>query len=531
MFFYVVKTTFSQNENGQLYHNFSSHNFLKYNQFLLNPTFSAIDNNNTSISFLARNRFSAFADSPTLYLASYSGRVNRKVHLGLSIFQKNIGIFKSIGLISNYAYTLQVTEKSKLTFGFNFVYSNGSIDKSKIITAEEDSYINTIQDKSIISFQPAINMSFGKFDIGLFLENSIDYDITNNKTITSFSEKTISSHIMFTQPFNNTSGLLDGGKVKFFTFLKKSGKNGFRHSGNFIVDLPKVGWLQTTYSSFFGMSFGVGVNISKKLSIGFVYEKDENNLANTTEIGLTYSIGKRKKSKEIYVNNQKKNKDNLLSSDYKEEQDSINGVQNNKVSKNKKEQIELDNRREENSQITKRVAEGFYVVTNFFINEKDAQLFVKSLEEKNFKSSYFKHPITGSYYVYLKKFKSEKPAKLAVSSKLNNTYEDLLTIIEISGNDKNIDDKKIIKINELKSHGYISPGYYVIANVFSIKENADRFIKNVKSITSKYFFYPENNYYYVYLARVATKEEATQLLKSNLKGAYLNEKWIIQVVE
>ena len=62
-----------------------------------------------------------------------------------------------------------------LTFGFNFLYSRSSIDWARVLVQDaDDSFLGNFQDIPIVMLQPAVTLSFGKFDVGLFFENLID---------------------------------------------------------------------------------------------------------------------------------------------------------------------------------------------------------------------------------------------------------------------------------------------------------------------------------------------------------------------
>lgn len=74
-------------------------------------------------------------------------------------------------------------------------------------------------------------------------------------------------------------------------------------------------------------------------------------------------------------------------------------------------------------------------------------------------------------------------------------------------------------------------GYYLIANVFKIPKNAERFLKKLKEkgIEADYFINPINNYRYVYVSKHETWNEAQQKYFSNLNEVYFDPLWIMTV--
>ncbi|AUC85514.1 hypothetical protein CW731_09520 [Polaribacter sp. ALD11] len=611
-----TSTIFSQSTQEELYNNFSSHNFLKHNRFFLNPTFSVARENTTSLSFLSRNKFSDFDDSPQLYVGSYSGRISEKVGVGLGVFQQNYGIFKNFGVLLNYGYQVKLSDKNALAFGFNFMYSRNGIDRSKVVVSNPDPFLVNFQERPIINFQPAVNLTLGNFDLGVFLENLMDYDLKAYEFITPFSEKTFSGHLMYTKPFNNNAGILKDGKFQLLSVVRKRGKSDARLTGSLLLDLPKVGWVQSTYDDLFGAAFGIGFNLSEKISIGFVYEKGKNNLGVTNEISLTYFFGKHDyvKINEDVSSLEKNSVLNKLAeiedkkiNEYQTRQDSINQIQKEEAQRKHLQLLKLIKSNEQNKPVetvsnkkrdslTKKikllksdplkkevqvplkkeikktpirnkkievknevlhklkVSNGYYVVANYYSKESNAKVFMQSMIDRNFDAKYFKHPKKNFYYVYLDSFSNNKDAQKAVSSKLNNKYSKLLSIVNVNDTKVGVvatnsykkeektekrtitkplkkKSEKPVNIRKMKSNANSAPGYYLIVSVFSKKKNTNQFLEKLtkEGLNPKYFVYPKNNYRYIYLSKVGTKKEALELYYSDINGSYTDDKWIMHI--
>ena len=73
--------------------------------------------------------------------------------------------------------------------------------------------------------------------------------------------------------------------------------------------------------------------------------------------------------------------------------------------------------------------------------------------------------------------------------------------------------------------------YFLIANVFSNKKYADRFVRylNSKGLSASYFINPENNYRYVYLKRHENWNSALISYYSKLNDSYEEKMWIMRV--
>ena len=74
-------------------------------------------------------------------------------------------------------------------------------------------------------------------------------------------------------------------------------------------------------------------------------------------------------------------------------------------------------------------------------------------------------------------------------------------------------------------------GYYLIANVFAVPSNADRFLKSLKEkgIDANYFINAKNNYRYVYVSNHESWTEANKMYFSNVNNKYFDHLWIMTV--
>lgn len=281
---------YSQSEDE--YNSFSTRTFMKFNNFLVVPTFSLLHSGDTSIEAITRSSNIEFEDASRLHVLSYSGKMRENVGAGIAVFQQEVGVFKDFGALANYAYQMDLNKKTKLTFGFNFFYSRRGIDNGKVLSNTEDPVLSNYQDKPVVVFQPAVTVSFGSLDVGVFFENIGDFDLKANELVTPFADKTISAHAAYTYKLGG-KGLMEKAIVRGLAIGKRSKADGFTYAGNVLVDLPKAGWLKVGYDKLFGMNAGFGINLNQRLSIGFAYEKQEN-LSATNEVGLIYKLGRQR---------------------------------------------------------------------------------------------------------------------------------------------------------------------------------------------------------------------------------------------
>ncbi|MEA1786475.1 PorP/SprF family type IX secretion system membrane protein [Arenibacter sp. GZD96] len=287
---FLALTTFvsAQDDNPFITYDVPAQNLLKYNRFLINPTFSTVREDKSYVNLLHRNQSVSFDDNNQSYFLSYSGRISDRTGLGLSLFTQREGLITNFGVLANYAYGLKLSDKSNFTFGANITYYNSGFDENRANPIDLDPLLNGFQDSSLLSFQPGFNISYGKFDFGIFAENLIDYNLRTSESVSEFKDKTFSGHIQYTHQFKNSSGIMEQGRLMPLARLRKVGEEEVVLGGSLILDLPKLGWVQAGYDSFYGAAAGIGFNLNRRISIGYTMEKGLSN--NFDNFGLTHEI-------------------------------------------------------------------------------------------------------------------------------------------------------------------------------------------------------------------------------------------------
>ena len=260
-------------------------NSLKFNKFLINPTFSFVREDESFISFMNKRQWVGFEDAPTSYFFSYSGRFRDQNGLAFGVFQRNVGVLTSFGAVANFARNVEINRDSNFAFGLNLAYINSGLNEGKIITNEPDPSLQNIAKNSLISVNPGINYSTGMFDLGLAANNIFYYNFNNSGLVTDDPMKSISGHLMYTgYVYNN--GFFEN--AKFSTIVRgELAKDQTIFSGSVLFNAPKGIWAQAGYNSVYGASGGLGVILAKRISIGYTVEKG---LGNFTDFGLSHEV-------------------------------------------------------------------------------------------------------------------------------------------------------------------------------------------------------------------------------------------------
>ncbi|MCJ7466581.1 MAG: type IX secretion system membrane protein PorP/SprF [Maribacter sp.] len=565
----LMKVT-AQEESPFVVYDVPSQNLLKYNRFLINPTFSTVREDKSYINLLHRNQSVQFDDNNQNYFLSYSGRISDRTGLGLSLYTQRAGTVSNYGVLANYAYGIKLSDKSNFTFGANLSYYNSGFDQNRANTVDpNDPLLNGLQDSNLLSFQPGFNLSYGKFDFGVFAENLFDYNLKTSNSITEFKDKTFSGHLQYTHQFENASGIFEDGRLMPLARARKVGVSDIVLGGSLILDLPKVGWLQGGYDSFYGAAAGIGFNLNQRISLGYTMEKglssNFENFGMTHEISFAYSFTPNLTEDRVMLEDEG---DDLAANEILE---NVNPSSNAEVEDLKTKLAENDailaelmfrqDSLEANRQ--KDLERRFEMVMRMVRNEtkgnrpdiekKAAELFLgkddtvaiavnnaaqdgRVVENGQPKTKNPKNTeaISTKETVQPKKISQAVAQKEITRSITNN--RDALAIQDkkpsgIATQTKNLDQTSPIKTKVYRNLEGVQDGYYVVANVYKGGNYLTKFIDKLgqQGITADYIDNPENGLKYVYVQRFDTWQEAEAAHNSKLNGTYTGDLWIMNV--
>lgn len=562
-----------QEDDPILLYSPASQNLLKFNRFLINPTFSTVQEDKSYVNLLHRNQSVQFQDNDQTYFLSYSGRVGDRSGLGLSAYTQKLGPISNIGVLANYAYGIKLSDKSNFTFGGNIAYYSTGLDRNSVDVIDSDDFrLNGTEDSNVLSFQPGFNISFGKFDFGAFAENLFDYNLKTSKSLTQFADKTYSTHLQYTYPFQNGDGIMEGSRLMPIARVRMNGQNrnvsadvasqGLSYGGGMILDLPKLGWLQGGYDSFYGASAGAGFNINRRLSLGYTMEKDFstdfNNLGITHEISFAYSFTPNLTEDRVMLEDDYE--DTLVEND--EETTNNDLAANEEIAELKRtlaendaiiqelmfRQDSLENGRQQD------LENRFNMVMSMVRNEtngkrpdleKQAQeLFLGNEERPSIATrnsgndgSISTGTIASTTVSNGNKAKGVNTGGKEPTAQNSENRTRSPVVQDKTRNPVKEDEfaetakRSNIKGRKFRNLEGVQEGYYVVANVYKGGKYMTKFINdmNNQGFNPDYVDNPENGLKYVYLQRYDTWQEALDAHKSGMNGTYTGDLWIMNV--
>jgi len=535
-----------QEDEAYIPYNVPSQNLLKFNRFLLNPTFSTVREDKSYINLFHRNQSVSFDDNNQVYFLSYSGRVSDRSGVGVSLFTNREGLFNNFGVHANYAYGVRLSPKSTFTFGANISYYQSAFNQDRVNSVEVDPFLNTLESSSLVSFQPGFNFSVGRFDIGGYAENLFDYNLKTSESITDFNEKTYSGHLQYTHQFENGSGIMESARLMPLARVRKVGEENITLGGNLILDLPKLGWVQAGYDDFYGASAGLGFNLTKNISLGYTVEKGLSNAFEnfgvTHEISLAYSFTPNLTEDRVMLEAEG---EEMVSNDEDVPQDSLNVT---------KKDLEI-------AQLKDKLAENDAILDELLMRQDSIESTRKQDLERRFETvmKMVQRETRGQNPALEQKAKEVYFANMDSTDIVTRRKQPLAN----HGLSNNTSTKKVININEaksdsrsayasnssakkdntyrpsnskkagFKSHAVpnVESGHYLIANVFRNLDNVDAFIEKLRAqgIDADYFQNPKNGLNYVYIGDFGNKIDALEAYHSKMNGKYQGDAWVMNV--
>ncbi|MFX0556579.1 PorP/SprF family type IX secretion system membrane protein [Maribacter sp. CXY002] len=519
----------AQETNTNLNSSTTYHNQLFFNRYLINPTFSLVRENKSYLNILHRNQYATFDDNSQNYYLGFSNKLNERTALGIGVYSQWAGVVQEFGFNANYATAVKLGQKSQLAFGANITYFNQGLDKNRVVVTENDPEISEARKESKIAVQPGINLTIGNFDFGLYAKDLLRYNQTTNEFLTNLSTKSVNASVQYTHTFDAGRGLFENGRLMPLGQIGKNVDGSIYYLGSLLLDLPKYGWLQTTIDQEFGVSAGVGFNLSEKMSLGYLMEKDiskdESNLGWNHEVSLAYKFKDDDMSLTIADRSNDSKIDRIVRNYEEQIADLI--TERDKARKNSnnvkgKTEVTLSTNDDANT-----IAYQNRLILDELILRQD------SIEEA--RTAAFEHRFETIVRLLRNDIKDN------IKNNLLNFDQDQQTMLlanEMQREHDAAEEEEHSKYKKLPIRVFgegdlvgVKTGYYVIANVYKNKNYLNAFMAKLKKegLDAKQFYNKENGLYYVYLADYDYKKDAQTAFVSNMNGKYNDDKWIMQV--
>lgn len=524
---------------------FRQQNLTEYNSSLINPSYSLNRNNPSSVALWARWQWQTYDADPTSLFLNYTAKLNDVSSAGIGFFQHNTGVFLNTGAAVNYAYNIELSENVFLGVGLNlFAFQQKLADERFFVP---NPIQTTIPNDFILQMAPGVNLSVDRFNLGLVSENLFDYNFSTNERNTSPDDRMFLALASYDFPVAILS--TDESSILRPSVYYKTIPGLDNQVGLTTLLTTNKYWAQAGYNSFYGISGGIGGRFFKRLSIGALVEVGtSSNLKGqdpSFELVTSYKIGKletpeEKLEEQLIAAEENKKEEELL-----EKEESVS----EELSKAEKLALEREIKKQERlaQQDAKRVKDSLDIAAkqaDVAIKESKRDIKRKrdSIESANAEKALAatkaleQQRKQDSIAVVIRK-EAEAVALLQQQRKDSITQSEAALAeaerkqAELALKNEVVKPKAGERYEEVAKEGALSPGYYLIANVFGTKKYFDAFMIDMKKkgIDAKSFYRELNKYNYVYLAKFSSINEAREARDSGLDGKYNEKIWIFRV--
>jgi len=310
--------------------------------------------------------------------------------------------------------------------------------------------------------------------------------------------------------------------------VKVQGEEDLNLGGSLLLDLPKLGWLQAGYDSFYGAAAGIGFNLNQRLSLGYTMEKgfgnDLDNLGVTHEISFAYSFTPNLTEDRV-----------MLEEGYEEEVADKAALTKDVASNDELEELK------------RKLAENDEVLAQLMFKQDSIEKNRQADLERRFnlvmkmvrKETKGQRPDLEKRAENLFLTGKDKPAIASIDTakkQTTNPVERNTVSTAPKANKKDYANsiatqKKPIKSRRFNNLEGVQDGYYVVANVYKGGPYLYNFIDKLeeKGFKADYIDNQNNGLKYVYLDRFDSWEAASKAYKSNMNGSYDGDLWIMNV--
>jgi len=463
---FLMSFSLAFTQSLELPSDFRQHNLQEFNSNLFNPVYSLRQDYENQVALWSRWQWQGIDADPTTLYVSYM-RNQERLSFGAGFFQHNTGLYQQTGGMLNFAYNLPLGGDFNLALGLNvFGYQQELID-DRLIPGEPIFPIGDEVNDFVFQVMPGLELQIRDFAVGVVSENMLDFNFTENGSVTESDEKIFTVMARYAFPVMQNAS---GGQTTLQPLAYYRRVPGYDNQMGLTAlwSAPSY-WAQAGYNSFYGASLGAGVRLFQMVSIGALMEFGSNNNdvgGNTSyEVTMAFSFGPRKSDMTEAEVEEKRSVEEPGEAELAAElaaeveaqeraiaeasrkQDSLDAVSRaqelalerarDSISKAEEAALALEEevvplKGEKYQEVNEEGLEpGFYLITNVFGTKKYYDAFMKQLEDQGLNPKSFYRSANKWNYVYLERYNSIQEARKARDSKFAGRYQGELWIFRV----------------------------------------------------------------------------------------------------
>lgn len=404
--------------NGYLTAQMSS----RIDQFYLDPSIlnpAAMNTFKTARASLFFNRvYSAVKGAPENVLFNAVMPLDERTSFGVYYLREKAGFGMLQNMYASYAYGIPFNETTKLSFGLSLGFMNQSFDASKAIYIQDnDPVIQSLMVSPAatrVDLRTSVLLQAGGFTGGISFNRFVRprFDYTYYNYAAKYELQNLANILLgYKAPLSEKVSLTPFVSIMTWDFKFA------RLQGNVTLDYDDKFWAGFSGNDAGQLGFNAGAHLGGNMRFGYSFTfptsaASKSVIGNGHEMFLSIGLGALKGSKKTESEDSDADSDTPAEAQEKPSQRkrvdfNVSGITDIKnagfgLDTAGMNVIALDK--------TQTTQPGFYLVAGVFTSEANADKMIKNLYMQNKAAYKFHDPKNGSFYVYIKQFKSRTEA-------------------------------------------------------------------------------------------------------------------------
>ena len=473
-----------------------------FTPFIYNPAQSGTEGS-TELTLLHRRQWVDVQGSPETSALAINGSLNeQKVGWSVYGFRDVTDIISRMGIYGNYAYHIKLADNTSLSFGLGAGYINNAIDQSAIRSKDAEAIITvTTDNRGNFDLNTGANLSIADFKLGFAIPQLLNPSIEYTENTTQPVNYSLIRHYVV----NASYDFRFKGKDNILTPLVmiKAAKNvPIQFDAGAIFNLKDYGYVGAMFRSDYAVTANIGLNLTDELTLGYAYDFSTNTFASSLGIShefmLKYRFGSDKKTDRI----------------------------ENEIKRLKQRQ------RKAKEEVEKTVDER--LDEKFSEYERDLKKNVEDAASEAARKAAEEAGSNPSRSNPQGNPGAQRGGQQGGDQRGNPTGGQQGGT-QRGGQQGNPAGGQQGGYDPSTSPDNVQPGsngYYVVAGVFSSQQNAQKLVNRLsgQGMSVRYFQDKNNYYYYVYLRKFTSYQQAERAKSSSMNGSYSGDLWI-KIVE
>lgn len=223
--------------------------------------------------------------------------MEKKIGIGLGIFNENTDMLSRLSVMTNYSYRLNVNDDSYVLFGLSLGVNDNRIDFSKASVKDKNDPYLFSQAQRKASFDATFGAAYIWKDLEFTL--AVPQLMGNKVKFSNYDTRSfyaIHRHYMASLKYNYLINEEKGLSVSPLAVVRYAPSVPLQFDINAVLNWQKYGWFALAYKSGNAVGVNLGARVFDNLSAGYAYDISIGKIGSypgaTHEIMFRYSFGK-----------------------------------------------------------------------------------------------------------------------------------------------------------------------------------------------------------------------------------------------